>query len=85
MEAAHNTYLQMGAELGYAGLGIFLVMVVVSFVTNARSARLAKREGFEFLRAFALAMNAAGAGLVLGERVPYGFLSAELLDSLRAV
>jgi len=66
VEAAHNTYLQMGAELGYAGLGIFLVMVVVSFVTNARSARLAKREGFEFLRGFALAMNAAGAGLVLG-------------------
>jgi O-antigen ligase len=77
VEQAHNTYLQMGAELGFPGLGIFLTMVLVSFVINAKSARLAKRDGFEFLRALALAMNAAGAGLVLGS----AFLTAFFLPN----
>lgn len=66
VEEAHNTYLQLGAELGYVGLGIFSVMVLLSFVINWRSAALCKGEGFEFLRSFALGMNAAGVGLVVG-------------------
>jgi O-antigen ligase len=64
VEEAHNTFLQMGAELGYLGLGLFVIMVLCSFWINWRSERMCRREGFEFLRAFALGMNAAGMGMV---------------------
>lgn len=77
VEEAHNTYLQMGAELGYTGLSIFVVMVVTSFCVNARSAKLAKRDGFEFLRAVAIGMNAAGVGLLLASN----FLTAFFLPN----
>lgn len=65
VEEAHNTYLQMGAELGYVGLGLFIIAVLWSFWINWKTERLCRREGFEFLRAFSMGMNAAGVGLVL--------------------
>jgi O-antigen ligase len=77
VEEAHNTYLQMGAELGYSGLVIFILMVLYSFVSNARAASLAKRPGFEFLRAIAIGMNAAGVALVLASN----FLTAFFLPN----
>ena len=64
VEEAHNTFWQMGAELGYTGLGLFIIMIVVSFFMNWKSERACRRPGFEFLRAFAMGMNAAGIGLV---------------------
>lgn len=66
IEEAHNTYLQMGAELGYVGLGIFIALVLVSFWINFKVERTCQREGYTFLRAFAMGMNAAGVALVLG-------------------
>jgi O-antigen ligase len=77
VEEAHNTYLQMGAELGYTGLAIFIAMVLCSFAINARSARLAKREGFGFLRGLAIGMNAACVALVLASN----FLTAFFLPN----
>ena len=77
VEEAHNTYLQMGAELGYSGLAIFIIMVLCSFWVNARSAALSKREGFEFLRGMSIAMNAAGVSLVLASN----FLTAFFLPN----
>ena len=65
VEEAHNTYLQMGAELGYIGLAIFVCMVAVSFRINWKSASLCKEEGMDFLRGWALGMNAAGLGMIL--------------------
>lgn len=65
VEEAHNTFLQMGAELGYIGLGIFVIAVLWSFWINWKTERACRREGFEFLRAFSLGMNAAGVGLIL--------------------
>lgn len=66
VEEAHNSYLQIGAELGYVGLGIFVLMVLWSFVINWRSARLCEGNDLEFLRSVALGMNAAGIGMVVG-------------------
>jgi putative inorganic carbon (HCO3(-)) transporter len=66
VEEAHNTYLQMGAELGYVGLGIFLVMVLVSLVMNWRSMSDTRNvEGGEFLTALGFGMCAAGIGLLV--------------------
>jgi putative inorganic carbon (hco3(-)) transporter len=64
VEEAHNTFWQMGAELGYTGLGLFILMVTVSFFMNWKSERLCRRPGFEYLRAVSLGMNAAGIGLL---------------------
>jgi putative inorganic carbon (HCO3(-)) transporter len=64
VEEAHNTFWQLGAELGYVGLGIFITLIAASFIINWRSERLCRRPGFEFLRAFSMGMNAAGIGLV---------------------
>jgi O-antigen ligase len=64
VEEAHNTFWQMGAELGYTGLVLFIVMIVIAFYMNWKSERMCRRPGFEFLRAWSLGMNAAGIGLV---------------------
>ncbi len=77
VEEAHNTYLQMGAELGYCGLALFIAMVLYSFWVNGRSVALSKREGFEFLRSISIAMNTAGVGLV----VATNFLTAFFLPN----
>ena len=65
VEEAHNTFWQLGAEIGYLGLGLFILLIVVSFFMNWKSERLCRRPGFEFLRAWALGMNAAGVGMVV--------------------
>lgn len=65
VEQAHNTYLQMGAELGYTGLVIFIMLIVVTFFLNWRAERVCRENGFVFLRSFAMGMNAAGVGLIV--------------------
>lgn len=65
VELAHNTFLQTGAEIGYPGLVLFSLMILMSFWINWRSERMCRQPGFEFLRSFALGMNAAGTALVV--------------------
>lgn len=77
VELAHNTFLQTGAELGYVGLGLFVAMVLASFVINWKSERLARQSGYEFLRCFAIGMNAAAVGLVVAS----SFLTATFLPN----
>ena len=66
VEVAHNTYLQMAAEIGYPGLMIFCMMIVAAFFFNLQSARLSARNQNEFFRAVSIGANAAGAALVIG-------------------
>jgi O-antigen ligase len=77
VELAHNTFLQIGAELGYVGLAIFVIMVLASFYINWKTERLCREPGFEFLRSFALGMNSAGLALVLSSV----FLTATYIPS----
>jgi len=77
VEEAHNTYLQIGAELGYPGLILFAAMILISFWMNWRSEIICRRPGFEFLRSLALGMNAACTALVLSAT----FLTATYLPS----
>jgi O-antigen ligase len=39
---AHNSFVQVGAELGVAGLLVFVALLITSFVTAMRSAGLAR-------------------------------------------
>lgn len=65
VEMAHNTFLQLGAELGYIGLFLFVTMTAISFIINAKSARVARRHGFDFLYSFAVGMNVAGVSMLI--------------------
>jgi putative inorganic carbon (HCO3(-)) transporter len=42
---AHNSFIQAGSELGYAGLIVFLAMIATAFVINRRTRLLANRLG----------------------------------------
>ena len=77
VEMAHNTFLQLGAELGYVGLAIFMAMTITSFLINLRSAKLAKGSGLEFLYSLALGLNVAGVSMVVGS----AFLTAYWLPT----
>ncbi|CBL44140.1 O-antigen polymerase [gamma proteobacterium HdN1] len=77
VELAHNTFLQIGAETGYVGLAIFILLCVASFWINWRTEILCRRPGFEFLRSFAMGMNAAGVALIVASN----FLTATYIPS----
>jgi putative inorganic carbon (hco3(-)) transporter len=66
VEMAHNTFLQLGAEIGYIGLILFVALTVISFSMNIKSTRLAKSHGFDFLYSFGTGMNVAGVSMVVG-------------------
>jgi O-antigen ligase len=73
-EAVHNTLLQAAVELGYPGAALFLLLVVASFVTNAKTRRRAKPLG-EWGRVF----TAMSVGLDVGM---VGLLVASLFMSV---
>ena len=70
---AHNTYLQLGAELGVPALLTFLTVVWICFRSLKRSERLAARVGRWELRDIALALQVG----LLGYMVTATFLSAQ--------
>jgi putative inorganic carbon (hco3(-)) transporter len=70
---AHNTYIQLGAELGLAGLGLFFGVLIAAFRSLQRTATLAVR-----LRSSLLYHSASGIqGGLIGYGVGAFFVSAE--------
>jgi len=70
---AHNSYLEIAAEMGLPALFIFLGILVSSFRTLGRVYRAAMSSGDEFLRRVALGMQAG----ILGAAVALVFVSGE--------
>jgi len=65
--AAHNSYIQVGAELGIPGLLMFVAMLTTAFVALRRSSRrLAMVRGNEAARELAQAIAAALIGFAVG-------------------
>jgi len=61
--STHSMWFQVLAELGFIGLGLFVGMIVTSFVVNARSlARLDQIDASATMRASGIALHAALAG-----------------------
>ena len=89
----HNIFVEAGAELGFLGLGAFLMLIVLTFVTNARTRRLSKRcsEWGGFFRSTAFGLDAALVGyLVSGFFVtvlfyPYFWMNLSFTSALYAV
>lgn len=71
VEVIHNTYLEAATELGYPGFAVYLAIILQIFLTNRRSARLARRLNDRFLTATAVGLN----GSLLVYLVPSYFMS----------
>lgn len=74
---AHNTYVQMAAEMGLPGLLAFLWILVVTFRSLARSRRRAAEADSTFIHCMASGLFAGLAGFAIA----MFFLSAEFLKS----
>lgn len=70
---AHNTYIELGAELGLPGLAVFLGIIGATLVSTERTRRAARRAGVPLVGRAATAMQ---VGLV-GFAVAITFVSAE--------
>lgn len=68
---AHNTYLEMGAELGIPGLLVFVGILVSSFYNMVKVRRQAIRAGDRFMELAALSLQ----GGLIGYMVSANFVS----------
>lgn len=62
---AHNIFLDAGAELGYTGLIIFILMILYTLVNNARTRKLALTFDNKFIFYTAHGLDAALIGLLV--------------------
>jgi O-antigen ligase len=62
---AHNTYLQMLAETGAVGLGLWLVLVVTAMASAYRAARRFERAGRRSLTVLSRGVLVGDVGLVI--------------------
>lgn len=70
---AHNTYVEVAAELGLPTLGVFLAIPVFSYLSLERVRKRSRRAGREFPHYAALGLQAGLVGYMVGAF----FLSAE--------
>jgi O-antigen ligase len=70
---AHNSYMEIAAEMGIPALLIFVGILVSSLRSLERVRRVAERSGDEFLRRVALGLQAG----ILGAAVALFFVSGE--------
>jgi putative inorganic carbon (HCO3(-)) transporter len=63
----HNIFIQAGAELGYTGLGAFVLLIGCTFFVNWRTRRAARRlaDGGKFIVAMAHGLDGALVGYVV--------------------
>jgi O-antigen ligase len=77
-KVAHNTYLEVLAELGIVGLTLFLIVIVFSIACAVRAARYAERVGDDQIDILARAMVVALCALLAA----YFFISREYSKQL---
>ena len=65
MEWPHNIFIQAGAELGYTGLLLFLIMVLYIFIINVRSRKLAEEINNRFLYHLSYGLSAGLIGYLV--------------------
>jgi len=62
---SHNIFIDAGAELGYTGLLIFLLMIFYTFVNNARTRKVAEASQNDFAFRMAHGFDAALIGFLV--------------------
>ena len=69
-EEPHNIFIKVGAELGYPGLLLFILMILYVFINNARTRKMAVKLENKFLKFLAYGLDAGFIGyLVAGSFV----------------
>ena len=87
----HNIFIDAGAELGYTGLIIFILMILFTLINNARTRKLALATGNKFIFYTAHGLDAALIGfLVSGFFVsvlyyPYFWINLSLTVALNNI
>ena len=71
LEVIHNTYLETATELGLLGAAAYFAILLQIFLTNHRSAKMARMRNDSFLAATATGLN----GSLIGYLVPSYFMS----------
>ena len=71
LEVIHNTYLEAATELGLLGAAAYLAILLQIFLTNHRSAQMARMRKDSFLVATATGLN----GSLIGYLAPSYFMS----------
>ncbi|CAN5607190.1 hypothetical protein BH23GEM9_BH23GEM9_23140 [soil metagenome] len=66
-QLVHNVFYQAGAELGFTGLGAFILLILGTFYTNRKSRRLARElpDGGRFLSSMASGLDGALIGFAV--------------------
>ena len=62
---SHNIFIQVGSELGYAGLIVFVLMLIYCFVLTARTRKYAKQTEDNFSRLIAHGLDGALIGYLV--------------------
>ena len=89
VELPHNIFLEIGTELGGAGLLVYFLMIMFTFICNAGSRRISRVVGDRFLLYSGYALDAALlAFLVSGQFVsiayyPFFWINLAMTVSLR--
>ena len=65
IEMAHNTFIEAGTELGYLGLGVYVLMILGVFYKNFLTRKYAKQCDDKFLYFMAYAFDAALIGYLV--------------------
>lgn len=61
----HNIFLDAGAELGYTGLFLFVLMIIFTFVNNYRTRRIAQQKGNMVIYRLAHGLDAGMIGFLI--------------------
>ncbi len=64
VQLPHNIFIEVGAEMGYVGLSVFILLIVYTFVLNARTRKICTQND-KFIFYFAHAFDAALIGYLV--------------------
>ncbi|MHB8454701.1 MAG: O-antigen ligase family protein [Acidiferrobacterales bacterium] len=87
----HNIFLDAGSQLGYTGLGLFVLLIIACFVNNHKTRTLVPKLQNPFLHNTALGLDAALIGLLISGSFisvlyyPYFWINLSFVVALRTV
>ncbi len=87
----HNIFIQAAAELGSFGLGVFIMLIIATFVNNHKTRKLVPKLENPFIYNTALALDAAMIGLLVSGSFitvlyyPYFWIDLAFVVALRTV
>lgn len=65
IQLPHNIFIQAGAELGYAGLAIFIIMIIYVFVINSRTRNISDKIDNRFFYYLTYGLDAGLVGYLI--------------------